>query len=31
VTRVLKLAAALFVVYLAVMIVLTLVFHYPWG
>jgi len=31
VTRVLKLAAALFVVYLAAMIVLTFVFHYPWG
>ena len=30
-TRVLRLAAALFVVYLVVMIVLTFVFHYPWG
>jgi hypothetical protein len=31
VTRVLRLAAALFVVYLVVMLVLTFVFHYPWG
>jgi hypothetical protein len=31
VTRALKLAAALFVVYLVVMIVLTFAFHYPWG
>jgi hypothetical protein len=31
VTRVLKFAAALFVVYVVVMIVLTFVFNYPWG
>jgi hypothetical protein len=31
VTRFVKLAAALFVVYVVVMIVLTFGFHYPWG
>jgi hypothetical protein len=31
VTRFLKLAASLFVVYVVVMIVLTFWFHYPWG
>jgi len=31
VTRVLRLAAALFVVYVVVMIVLSFLLHYPWG
>jgi hypothetical protein len=31
VSRFLKLAAAVFVVYLVVMIVLSFLFHYPWG